>query len=172
MSVTIRRLDPDEIKQAGQLYQGYMQLNVPREPALRQSIERDDSEILVAETQGMVVGLIHQVFYVDPLHAGVCSNILFLYVREPFRRQRVGSLLVEGALNSVAREASSKFMSQQGPTISLRLSSMRSSSLSMQGLFLNALLGSWMISLLREFSARAFWVLEVSPESKRAPVLH
>lgn len=103
MSVTIRRLDPDEIKQAGKLYQEYMQLNVPRERALRQCIERDDSEILVAETQGMVVGLIHQVFYVDSLHAGVCSNILFLYVREPFRRQRVGSLLVEGALNSAAR---------------------------------------------------------------------
>jgi ribosomal protein S18 acetylase RimI-like enzyme len=103
MSVTIRRLSLDKIEQAEQLYQEYMKLNVPREQALRQSIERDDSEILVAETQGRVIGLIHQIFYIDPLHAGACSNILFLYVRELFRRQRVGSMLLEGALNSAAR---------------------------------------------------------------------
>jgi len=104
MSVTIRKLSPDKIEQREQLYQEYMKLNVPREQALRQSIERDDSEVLVGEVQGRVVGLIHQVFYIDPLHAGVCSNILFLCVREPFRRQRVGSLLLEGALNSAARK--------------------------------------------------------------------
>ena len=103
MSVIIRRLRPDEIEQAEPLYQEYMKLDVPRERTIRQSIERDDSEVLVGEVQGRVVGLIHQVFYIDPLHAGVCSNILFLCVREPFRRQRVGSLLVEGALNSAAR---------------------------------------------------------------------
>jgi len=103
MSVTIRKLSLDKIEQAEQLYQEYMRLNVPREQALRQSIEREDSEILVAETQGRVIGLIHQVFYIDPLHAGVCSNILFLCVREPIRRQRIGTLLLEGALNSAAR---------------------------------------------------------------------
>lgn len=80
MSVIIRRLRPDEIEQAEPLYQEYMKLDVPRERTIRQSIERDDSEILVGEVQGKVVGLIHQVFYIDPLHAGVCSNILFLCV--------------------------------------------------------------------------------------------
>lgn len=102
MQATIRKLRVEDIEQVNQLYGQYMPISASRALILRRAVERDDSEMLVAEKQGNIVGVLDQVFYSDPLHNGTCSNILFLYVAEPFRRQNVGRLLLDSALNSAA----------------------------------------------------------------------
>jgi ribosomal protein S18 acetylase RimI-like enzyme len=102
MQATIRKLRVEDIEQVNQLYERYMPINASRALILRRAIERDDSEMLVAEKEGNIVGVLDQVFYSDLLHNGACSNILFLYVAEPFRRQNVGRLLLDSALNSAA----------------------------------------------------------------------
>ena len=103
MSVTIRPTSLNDINQIRQLYDEYIETDIQRDSTLRQAVASNDSEILVAEAQGKLVGLIHQLFYVDPLHAGTCSNLLFLYVTEAFRRQRIGSMLLDKALASAAK---------------------------------------------------------------------
>jgi ribosomal protein S18 acetylase RimI-like enzyme len=105
MSVTIRPASANDVKQMQQLYDEYMETDIQRDSTLRQAIASNDSEILVAEAQGKLVGLIHQVFYVDPLHSGTCSSLLFLYVAEAFRRQRIGSTLLDKALESAAKRS-------------------------------------------------------------------
>ena len=105
MLVTIRMASPNDIEQMQLLYDEYMATDIQRDSTLRQAVADNNSEILVAEVQGNLVGLIHQTFYVDPLHAGVCSDLLFLYVSEAFRRQRIGSMLLEKALAGAARRS-------------------------------------------------------------------
>lgn len=104
MSVTIRRSNPHDVEQIEQLYQEYMRVDASRKEIIRCAMEVEDSLIRVAEAEGKVVGLIHQVFYVDPLHAGKCSTLLFLYVAEAFRRRGVGSLLLKAALKDAAEK--------------------------------------------------------------------
>jgi len=102
MKATIRKLRMEDVEQVNQLYEQYMPTKASRASTLRRALERDDSEMLVAEEQGNIVGVLDQVFYSDPLHNGTCSNILFLYVAKPFRRQNLGRLLLDSALNSAA----------------------------------------------------------------------
>ena len=102
MSAIIRSMHPDDIEEVESLYQEYMEIGTSRGKILLESLERKDSEVLVAEVGGRVVGMAHQVFYADPLHAGKCSNILFLYVAKPFRRQGIGESLLRRMLDNAA----------------------------------------------------------------------
>lgn len=102
MSVAIRRPNTGDIERLEQLYQEYMRVDGSRMQALRSAIEGVSSLMCVAEAEGEVVGLIHQIFYVDPLHAGECSSILFLYVAEVFRERGVASLLLKAALSDAS----------------------------------------------------------------------
>mgnify|MGYP001091980145 FL=1 len=103
MEVSIRRLRLNEVEKLEELYQEYMRIDESRHATIRESLGDEDSEIMVAEADGKLVGVSHQVFYEDPLHAGKCSNILFLYVTESFRRQGIGRSLLATAVKS-ARE--------------------------------------------------------------------
>jgi len=97
---TIRRMRPEDVEEVEALFQEYMEIRASRRETILVSLKREDSEIVVAEVEGKVIGLAHQVFYIDPLHAGQCSNILFLYVAKPFRRQGIGKLLLKKTLDS------------------------------------------------------------------------
>ncbi len=100
MPATIRRMRSEDVEEVEALFQEYMETDASRREAIIENLEREDSEILVTEVEGNVVGLAHQVFYIDPLHAGKCSNILFLYVAKPFRRQGIGKSLLKRMLDS------------------------------------------------------------------------
>jgi len=103
MEVSIRRLRLNEVEKLEKLYQEYMRIDESRHATICESFEDEDSQIMVAEADGKLVGMSHQIFYADPLHAGECSNILFLYVTESFRRQGIGTSLLARAVKS-ARE--------------------------------------------------------------------
>jgi len=100
MPATVRRMRSEEAEAVEALFQEYMGIDTSRREAILENLGREDSEILVAEAQGNVIGVGHQVFYIDPLHAGKCSNILFLYVAKPFRRQGIGKSLLKRMLDS------------------------------------------------------------------------
>ena len=100
MQATIRRMRREDVEEVEALFQAYMEIRASRRKTILESLKREDSEILVAELEGKVIGLAHQIFYIDPLHAGQCSNILFLCVAEPFRRQGIGKLLLRKTLDS------------------------------------------------------------------------
>jgi len=102
MSAIIRGMRPDDVEEVEGLYREYMEIGASRRKTLLGSLEKKDSEVLVAEVGGSVVGVAHQVFYADPLHAGKCSNILFLYVAKPFRRQGMGQSLLRRMLDNAA----------------------------------------------------------------------
>lgn len=102
MTATIRKLHLNDMEGVEELYQEYMKAHVSRQASILRSMDSEESEILVAEIEGKIVGLVHQVFYIDPIHAGECSNILFLYVAKPFRKQGVGKSLLRKTLESAA----------------------------------------------------------------------
>lgn len=102
MAIAIRRSNIGDIEQLEQLYQEYMRVDRSRMEALRSAIEGEGSLMRVAETEGRIVGLIHQIFYIDPLHAGECSSLLFLHFAETFRRRGVAGLLMKAALKDAA----------------------------------------------------------------------
>lgn len=102
MPPTIRRMHSEDVEKVEALFQEYLDIDTSRREAILENLKREDSEILVAEVEGNIVGLTHQIFYVDPLHAGRCSNILFLYVAKPFRKQGIGKSLLRRMMDSAA----------------------------------------------------------------------
>lgn len=77
------------------------------EPWSRASIEaeyfRDISEIFVVETDGFIVG------YIIVWHIGDESELLTLAVDEGFRRQGIGTILLDYAVSSRAKSCDAKW---------------------------------------------------------------
>ncbi len=59
--------------------------------------------MLVAEYDSELVAFLHQVFFVDPLHAGVNSDITSLFVKEDCRRRGIASQLLQKAIQNAKR---------------------------------------------------------------------
>jgi len=92
----------EDIEAVEELFQEYVKINTSRREAILESRSDEYSDISAAEVGGKVVGIVHQVFYADPLHRGPPWNILFLYVSKSFRSQGIGELVLKETLNNVA----------------------------------------------------------------------
>ncbi len=76
-----------------------------RKASIQKALNDHKSEMLVALVDGSVVGIVHQVFFEDPLHGGQCSLITNLFVRREFRMKGVASgLLLKALENAKSRD--------------------------------------------------------------------
>jgi len=55
MLATIRRLRLDDVEEVEELYQEYMKMDISRRASILENLEKEDSEILVAEVEGKVI---------------------------------------------------------------------------------------------------------------------
>jgi len=79
-------------------------LLLERGEILRKVLKDTNSELIVSEFNGEVVGFIHQVFVLDPFHGGVNSYIVNLFVKESCRNMEIGSQLVRKALKDAEKK--------------------------------------------------------------------
>jgi ribosomal-protein-alanine N-acetyltransferase len=103
MSVNIRLAQEEDISVLEELYLQFTDWFLQRNEALRKAVKDPNCELLVAEINGQVVGFVHQVFFLDIVHAGVYSYITSLFVKEEHRRKRIASKLIQAALASAKK---------------------------------------------------------------------
>jgi len=103
MKVTIRKAKEEDIQVLEDLFLDFSDWNLSRRKILHEAINDPTGELLVAESADQTIGFLHQVFFVDPLHAGLNSNITSLFVKEEFRRTGIASSLVQKAVESAKR---------------------------------------------------------------------
>ncbi len=100
MTVNIRSAREQDVQVLEQLFLEFSQWQIRRDEAIRKAIRDPAGELLVAASSGQVVAFIHQVFFQDPLHAGLNSAITSLFVSDRYRGRGIASQLVKRALEN------------------------------------------------------------------------
>jgi len=103
MPAIVRLAREGDIPSLEELFFEFSGWELERNAALREAINDLNGELLVAEYDGELVAFLHQVFFVDPLHAGANSDITSLFVKEDYRRRGIASQLLQKALQSAKR---------------------------------------------------------------------
>lgn len=103
MSMTIRKASEEDISVLEDLFSRFSNWNLHRRESLKEAINDANGELLVVQIDDQIAGFLHQVFFADPLHAGLNSDITNLFVKEEYRRRGVGSSLVQKALENAKR---------------------------------------------------------------------
>jgi len=103
MSITIRLAREEDIPVLEELFLDFSNWNLQRSETLLKAIKDPNGELLVTESNGQVVAFLHQIFYIDPLHAGLNSDITSLFVKEGYRRKGIASSMIEKAVENAKR---------------------------------------------------------------------
>jgi ribosomal protein S18 acetylase RimI-like enzyme len=103
MHIIIRKARDKDVQVLEDLFREFSSWNLPRQESLLKAIGDPNGELLVAEYDDQVVGFLHQIFFVDPLHAGVNSDITSLFVKEEYRGKGIASSLVNKAVENAKR---------------------------------------------------------------------
>lgn len=103
MSLVTRNAEPRDLKVLTDLFFQFSSLPLERGEILRKIFKDANSEIIVAEFNGEVVGFIYQIFVLDPFHGGVNLYIVNLFVKETCRKTGVGAQLVKKALENAEK---------------------------------------------------------------------
>lgn len=103
MHIIIRKAKDDDVQVLEDLFSEFSSWKLSRHESLLKAIGDPNGELLVAEYDDQVVGFLHQIFFVDPLHAGVNSDITSLFVKEGYRGKGLASSLVNKAVENAKR---------------------------------------------------------------------
>lgn len=104
MSLVIRRAELKDVEVLEDLFLQASSLPLERGEILRKVLKDKDSELLVSELNGEIVGFIHQIYVLDPFHRGPNSYIVNLFVKESCRNMGIGSQLVRKALENAKKK--------------------------------------------------------------------
>jgi len=104
LSLVIRRAKLKDVRVLGDLFLQASSLSLERGEILRKVLKDANSELIVSEFNGEVVGFIHQIFVLDPFHGGLNSYIVNLFVKESCRNMEIGSQLVRKALKNAEKK--------------------------------------------------------------------
>jgi len=104
LSIIIRQADEKDIAVLKDLFLQFSEWPLQRGQTLRRIVKETDSELLVAESNQEIVGFIHQVFFLDPVHAGLNSCITSLFVKQPHRKKGIGSQLLKKAVENAKKK--------------------------------------------------------------------
>jgi len=104
LSLIIRYAEPKDLKALEDLFLQDSGMPLERSEILRRVLKDADSELIVAEFNGEVVGFIHQIFVLDPFHGGVNSYIMNLFIKELCRNMGIGTQLIKNALENAGKK--------------------------------------------------------------------
>jgi len=104
LSLVIRRAKLKDVKVLEDLLLQASDLPLERSEILRKVMKDTHSELIVSESNGEVVGFIHQIFVLDPFHGGLNSYIVNLFVKESRRNMGIGAQLAKKALKNAEKK--------------------------------------------------------------------
>lgn len=105
MSIIIRQAEERDTPVLEDLFLQFSEWPLQRGQTLRKIMKETTSELLVAESNQEIIGLIHQIFFLDPVHAGLNSFITSLFVKEPHRKKGIGSQLLQKAIENAKKKS-------------------------------------------------------------------
>ena len=100
MRIIYRRARQEDVHVLERLFEEFSGWQRERSVSIRRAIDDPGAELLVAEVDEEIAGFIYQIFFEDPLHAGVNSVIADLYVEKGHRKKGIGSELLGKALET------------------------------------------------------------------------
>jgi len=104
LSIIIRRAEEKDTPVLEDMFLKFSEWPLQRGQVLRRIVKETTSELLVAESNQEIVGFIHQVFFLDPVHAGLNSYITSLFVKESHRKKGIGSQLLKKAVENAKKK--------------------------------------------------------------------
>lgn len=104
LPIIIRRAEEKDTSALEDLLLQFSGWPLRRGQTLRKIMKETTSELLVAESNQEIVGLIHQVFFLDPVHAGLNSYVTSLFVKESHRKKGIGSQLLKKAIENAKKK--------------------------------------------------------------------
>ena|SRR5271157_511602 len=105
MEISIHEASEKDISTISMTLAEWLEWNVPRESSIKRAIE--NKELLVAYQKGAVIGFVHYVMHEDIVDGGLNAFITCLYVAPKFRNQKIGSLLLDRAIEDAVRKGAS-----------------------------------------------------------------
>lgn len=105
MPLVIRQAEEKDTPALEELFLQFSELPLQRDQTLHKIMKETNSELLVAESNQEIVGLIHQIFFLDPFHAGLNSYITSLFVKESHRKEGIGSQLLHKAIENAKKKS-------------------------------------------------------------------
>jgi GNAT superfamily N-acetyltransferase len=97
--ITIRRArDDDAISIESMICQwARIDKQHQRVESIREALQKDGQEVIVAELAGKIIGVLHFILYPDVMLGDWNSHVIFLLVDKDHRRKGIGSELLEKA---------------------------------------------------------------------------
>lgn len=93
----------DDLKALEELYLQFSDQHLARSEILQRVMKDVNNELIISESNGEIVGFVHQIYVLDPFHGGVNSYIMSLFVKESCREKGIGLQLVKKALESAEK---------------------------------------------------------------------
>ncbi|UCE29008.1 MAG: GNAT family N-acetyltransferase [Candidatus Bathyarchaeota archaeon] len=103
MSASVRLAQHGDIPILESLFLEFSGWPLQRSDSIQEAIKDPNGELLVAELEGQIVAFIHQIFFIDPLHGGLNSELTSLFVKKEHRRKGIASKLVQQSLKNAKR---------------------------------------------------------------------
>jgi ribosomal protein S18 acetylase RimI-like enzyme len=100
--VTIRKGRKEDAPIIAKIIEEWLKWEIPREKSINRAVE--NNELLVAEWQGEIAGFIHYAIHEDIIDGGSNAFITTFYVLPKFRNKKIGSHLLEKAIQSILGE--------------------------------------------------------------------
>jgi ribosomal protein S18 acetylase RimI-like enzyme len=101
-TIRIRQATKKDILTISKTLTEWLEWKVPRELSIKRAVE--NKELLVADLKGRVIGFVHCVMHEDVVDGGLNAFITCFYVAPEFRNQRIGSLLLDRAIDDAVRK--------------------------------------------------------------------
>lgn len=101
-TIRIRQATKKDISTISKTITEWLEWKVPRELSIKRAVE--NKELLVADQRGTVIGFVHYVMHEDVVDGGLNAFITCFYVSPEFRNQRIGSLLLDRAIDDAVRK--------------------------------------------------------------------
>lgn len=103
--LVIRFAKEDDISQIAEMIYEWSRWQRERIDSIREAISDKNQEILIAEMNEKIVGVLQQLFFQDILLGGYNCHILFLLVDEKHRGKKVGSQLLDKAVENAKKRS-------------------------------------------------------------------
>jgi GNAT superfamily N-acetyltransferase len=104
MKITIRPSRKEDIVAIEEMIYDWIHWKPKRAYTIAKIHKNKNHEILVAELDNQIVGVLHQIFYLDILNAGYNSHINFFLVKESHRGKGIGTRLINEAKKTAKKK--------------------------------------------------------------------
>ncbi len=101
--IIIHSAKENEIPQIAEMIYQWSHWQRERINSIREAIDEKNQEVLVAELNGKIVGVLQQLFFQDILHGSYNCHILFLLVDKKHRGKKIGSKLLNRAVENARK---------------------------------------------------------------------